>query len=181
MNMWAVPITVLVAISGYLFTYLHQRHVSSKRAQLERVNSQLRDLYGPLYASLRANQSVWKAFTENYWPEHGEDGFFGDGTNTSDKEKETWRIWVIEVFEPLNARIEKSILENGDLLQDGEFPEVFVKALAHIAAYRAVYQRWREGDFSEHTSVCNFPDLLSEIAPKYHALLDEQRRLTGAT
>ena len=87
---------------------------------------------------------------------------------------------MLQVFEPLNSRIERLILENGDLFEGSRFPEIFVDALAHIAAYRALYPKWGKGDFSVHTSLIDFPPkLLDTIEPTYRNLLAKQRELSG--
>ncbi len=176
----AIVVTIVLAFCGYLVTYVLQRIKSNREVQLSKVNQQLRNLYGPLYSTLKANQAIWDEFHEKLWPKHGQDGYFGDGTNTTKEEEERWRIWMLEVFEPLNARIEKVILENGDLLDESKFPDILVDTLAHIAAYRALYPKWREGDFSVHTSLIDFPmGLLEAVEPTYHKLLARQRVLSG--
>jgi hypothetical protein len=143
---------------------------------------QLRNLYGPLFATLVANDAVWSAFVKNYWPKHGKPSFFTDGSATTEEEKKTWRIWMLSVFEPINARIEKIIVGTGDLLEGDELPQVFADALAHIAAYRATYARWKENDFSEHTSVFNYPDgLLAHVEKIYKSLKQLQRQLIAET
>ena len=109
---------------------------------------------------------------------HGRASYFGD--ETSNEEKERWRLWMIEVFEPLNARMEKVILENGDLLEGNRVPDVFVETLAHIAAYRALYAKWNEGDYSVHTSLIDYPTgLLAEVERTYDKLLARRKRLAG--
>lgn len=175
---WAIVATIVVAFLGYLVTYLQQRMHSNREAQLARVNLQLRNLYGPLYSTLKANEAIWNEFRKKLWPQHGQGGYFVDGT--TDEEKERWRTWMLEVFEPLNARIEKAILENGDLLDSGGFPDIFIDTLAHIAAYRALYPKWRDGEFSVHTSLIDFPaGLLAAVEPEYHKLLARQSALSG--
>lgn len=171
--------SIIVAIGGWVFTYFHKRRTDARAAKLERANQQLRCLYGPLYARLRASSAVWNAFVENYWPAHGQRGYFTRGVKTTDEEKARWRIWMEEVFEPFHAGIEKLIIDHMDLFEDEEFPQAFVDALAHIAAYKAVFRQWKDGDYSEHTSVCNYPavDLMNVVEPTYLKLRNEQKKL----
>ena len=176
---WAIVVSVVLALLGYLVTFLAQRHQAARQAELDRVNLQLRNLYGPLYATLRANEAVWQAFCEKHWPQHGQPTYFGSG-ETTDEEGAVWRTWMLEVFEPLNSRIERAILENGDLLEDSELPGEFVEVLAHIASYRALYSKWRNGDFRDHTAALNYPTgLLKVVEPTYRKLLERQRVLAG--
>lgn len=177
----ALPIgtSILIATGGWIFTYLHGRRAVSREAELERVNNQVRLLYGPLYASLLANNSSWDAFCENHWPAHGKDSYFGDGYALTEEERERWVTWVREVFHPNNERIEALILDHLDLVEGGKMPKAFVVALAHIATYRAVISQWKAGDFSEYDAVVNFPAgrLLAAVKPTYFALLRKQHRL----
>ena len=59
----AIPIAVsiLIATGGWIFTYLHGKRAVSREAELNRVNDQLRLLYGPLYATLLAGDAAWAA------------------------------------------------------------------------------------------------------------------------
>lgn len=175
----AIAGSVVLALVGYVATFLMQRNHAERQAELDRVNLQLRNLYGPLYTTLLANQAIWNAFCHTHWPSHGEASYFGSG-QTTEKEKETWRTWMVEVFEPLNLRVERAILENGDLLDGNELPQEFVDVLAHIASYRALYRKWNDGDFSDHTSLLNYPSgLLQRVEPTYRDLLQRQRSLSG--
>ena len=144
------------------------------------MNLQLRNLYGPLYAALHANSATWDAFAANYWPAHGGASYFGGGPVTKEEE-ERWRLWMREVFAPQNTRIGQLIVENGDLVEDQQFPEAFVAVLAHIAAYRAVMKEWEGGQYDDHTSDLNSPrpELLATVEPIYHRLRAEQSVLIG--
>ncbi|NIT55629.1 MAG: hypothetical protein GWN00_05135 [Aliifodinibius sp.] len=178
-----VPVvaSILLAVAGYIFTYFHKRRVDARAARLDRVNLQLRKLYGPLYAREKAGKAVWAAFKENFWPAHGQPDYFGG--ETSEKEEATWRLWMKEVFHPLNVQIEKTILENIDLLEGGEFPAEFINAIAHVNSYKAIIKQWEEGDYSQHWAVCPYPrDMLPKIVEHvYRELLKEQRTLILGT
>ncbi|QDT64187.1 hypothetical protein [Calycomorphotria hydatis] len=174
----AIVVTIGLTFVGYLVTYAMQRAQSSCDAKLAHVNMQLRNLYGPLYTTLKANEAIWRKFTTEKWPAHGGDAYFGKELETTPEEKERWRLWMIEVFEPINVRIEKAIIENGDLLIDSKLSEPLINMLAHIAAYRALYPKWQAGDFTDHTSLINFPgDLLPQVEAAYQKLLKQQRAL----
>lgn len=86
------------------------------------------------------------------------------------------------VFEPMNSATEKIILQNVDLLESEDIPTAFVDALAHIAAYKAVLHAWEHGDYSEHTSVNNWPhqELMEVVEPELRKLRVRQRELLSA-
>lgn len=180
-----VPVVaaILVAAVGWLITYFHKWHFDNKANKLDRVNKQLRELYGPLYVRLLASHSTWEAFWNKHRPAHGGDRYFGNNAQVTDKEKEVWRTWMTHVFEPLNSETEKLILKNIDLLESDEIPKAFIDALAHIAAYKAVLADWKQSDFSNHVSVNNWPskELLAIVKPEYEKLRALQRKLMGAS
>lgn len=182
---WLKVIPVLVAVVvaglGWLITYRHKLHFDRQANQLERVNKQLRELYGPLYARLLASQSTWDAFWRQYRPAHGRNSYFAKGAELTEQELAVWRNWMTHVFEPFNAETEKLILKNIDLLESDSIPQAFIDALAHIAAYKAVLANWKHGNFSSHVSVNNWPSkaLLAIVEPEYLRLRALQKTLLG--
>lgn len=175
----SICVTILVALGGWYFVYQNSRATAARSAQLERVNRQLRDLYGPLYARLAAGDKVWAAFWEKHRPEHGRNRYFTEGVELSEKELETWRTWMKTVFEPMNAACEEVILNNVDLIESEEIPSSFVDALAHIAAYKAVLDAWERGDHSVHISVNNWPrkEIMDIVEPEIKKLRKRQKEL----
>lgn len=49
------------------------------------------------------------------------------------------------------------VIQNADLLEESEVPDCLLTLCAHVAAYKAVLKKWESGDFSESTSIVNFP------------------------
>ena len=172
-------IAALIAVTGWVITYFHKWYFDTKANQLDRVNKQLKELYGPLYVRLIASQETWDAFWQKHRPSHNKDTYFGDGLKVTDEEKEIWRNWMTHVFEPINAKTEEVILNNIDLLDSTEIPKAFVSALAHIAAYKAVLADWKQDKFEHHVSVNNWPseDLLAVVKPEYERLKVQQSKL----
>lgn len=171
--------SILIAALGWFVTYFHGRGAATRRADLDRVNDQLRLLYGPLYATLIAGDAAWAAFSKKYWPAHGQSGYFAPEFDLTDVEKARWILWMRDVFHPANERLERIILDHLDLVEGGTAPPVFTETLAHIAVYRAVLRQWENEDFSEYVSVVNFPaaELMQTVEPVYRALLKKQQRL----
>lgn len=171
-------VTIVLAFAGYFFTWWHNRATAKRKDRLERVNRQLKELFGPFSALLYASNKAWHSFRGMYRPGGG---FWGVDPPPTPEEAAAWRLWMREVFHPLNVRMETLVLENADLL-DEDFPRCFLDLCAHVATYRTVLKRWDEGDYSEHTSVNNFPamELRAFIDPRCRALREEQRKLLGA-
>lgn len=173
-------ISVLLAGLGCLFAWWHGRSTARHEAQLARVNRQLRELYGPLHATLKAEEAAWKSFRGTVRPDGA---FWAPKSPPSASEAASWRLWMRVVFTPLNERVHELIVGNADLIVDDEMPDCFLQLSAHVVGYRTVLQRWSEKDFAEHCSVCNYPsrELLKHVDLRYRELKAKQAGLLGAT
>lgn len=172
-------VTIALAFVGYLVKYINDLAIARRKDKLERINSQLKNLYGPLYATGKASEIAWKAFRTRYRPGKS---FFGSEPPPSDEELAAWRLWMAEVFMPLNLRLEKTIVENGDLILEEHMPECFLSLCAHVAAYKPVMKNWQSGEYSEHISSSNYPtDLLKYVESSYFELKRRQAALLGAS
>jgi hypothetical protein len=170
-------VTVALAFVGYLVKYVNDLAIARRKDKLERVNLQLKNLYGPLYATGRASEIAWQAFRSRYRPGKA---FFGTQPAPNDDELAAWRLWMSEVFMPLNLRLEKTIVENGDLIIEEQMPECFLSLCAHVAAYKPVMKNWQSGDYSQLMSVSNYPDdLLKYVESTYSELKHTQAALLG--
>lgn len=176
-------ISILIATAGWYVTYTNKRKHDSHLAQLDRVNRQLRELYGPLYIGLEASNRTWNAFWKKYRPSHGKNQYFDPTVEVTDEEKKVWRNWMEHVFEPMNTRVEEILINNIDLVESDSIPDSFKDALAHVAAYRVILAQWKDSDFSEHVSVNNWPnnELIESVKPVYEELRTKQRELLGTS
>ena len=85
-----------------------------------------------------------------------------------------------EVFMPFILRMEKAIVENGDLIIENEMPTCLLSLIAHIAGYKRVVKKWQSGDYSENYSMTIFPDdLRPYVRSSYLKLKNEQAVLIG--
>jgi len=171
--------TVSLALLGWFYKYRKDLEISRLKSKLERVNDQLRYLYGPLYALSRTEKRSWETFRQQCKPGGA---FWGTSIPPTPEEAEAWRYYVSEVDLPRYQQIEKAILEHSDLLEGDEFPQILIELSAHISGYKPVVERWENGDFSHHTSYFNYPGeaLLEYAAGHYCSLREKQRELLGA-
>ena len=170
-------VTILVAFVGLIVKYLNDISFARRLARLERINLQLRNLYGPLYAIDQATHIAWKAFRSRY---RKNQSFFSRNPPPTEADLTAWRLWIREVFMPLNLVMEKAIVENADLIIENEIPDCFLKLIAHIAAYKPVLKKWQDGDYTEHLSMSGYPkDLRPYVETSYIKLKDERTTLIG--
>jgi hypothetical protein len=62
----ALILTALLALTGYVVKYLNDLRLAVRKDRLDRVNRQLSDLYGPLFALDRAGYRLWQVFPGRY-------------------------------------------------------------------------------------------------------------------
>jgi hypothetical protein len=172
-------VAVLLAGTGYLAKYLNDLRIAQRKDQLERVNAQLRELYGPLYALARASGNTWLNFRKLNRPDVV--SYWESSPQPSEKEAAAWRRWMAEVFAPLNAEMARLVVSHADLLDDRQMPQCLLDLCAHVHAYKVVLEGWKVGDFSRNTSVIDFPadELLSYTGTVYSNLKQYQLNLLG--
>lgn len=171
-------VSVLLALLSYFATYFNNLRLAQRKERLERVIRQLQQLYGPLYALVRASTITWDAFRQTGTRR----GPFWDLNNPPTKEEAAeWRLWMSSVFMPMNERMQGIIIEHADLLDEPEMPNCLLSLCAHVSAYKSVIRRWEQGDYTHNWSVINFPreELLAYTKHTFNKLKAEQSRLLG--
>ncbi|GAA1269237.1 MULTISPECIES: hypothetical protein [Streptomyces] len=119
--MATVILTVGLAFIGYLATYLNGLRLAQRQARLTRVNVQLSDFYGPLFALMEANSRAYDTFSEMYARPDGRDPFHHDIPPT-EQELARWRTWATTVFIPKIQAMLDVVVTKADLLIEEEMP-----------------------------------------------------------
>ena len=171
-------VSVTLALLGYLFTYFNNLRLSQRTERLERVNKQLGELYGPLYSIAHASDIAWRAFRSKYRPRQA---YFRENPPPTDEELEAWRLWMSTVFMPMNLRMYELVLSKADLFVEQNMPDSLLLLCAHVAAYQTVLEKWENNDYSEHTSLLEYPSekILEYTKQSYKLLKTEQAKLLG--
>jgi hypothetical protein len=168
--------SVVAAAIGYLSTQVLNLRLERHRNQLARVNQQLSKLYGPLHAMTQANGIAYHGMRDKYDPE----GLFDQRTSESmaritPEQRETYKLWMVNVLQPTNRIARELVLHNTDLLLRGKMPESVLRWFAHVAGYDAVLTSWANGDDSELFSLVPYPREFSEyIAESFQTLQARQ-------
>lgn len=169
-----VPIVlVLLAIAG---AYWSSVRTQARKAEFAFVNEQLRSLYGPLFSLSQASEAAWETFRAKYRPDGA---FFNPANPPNEMELKEWMRWMRVVFGPMNELMVKTIVEHADLIE-GDMPKSFLTMIAHAEGYKAVMDKWEQGDYSEFASLINYPaEMNAEISHLFAVLKARQRRLMG--
>lgn len=173
---FAIYVTAIMALIGYFFTYWHRVRSEQRTARISLVNSQINDLYGPLYVLAEATSTAITTLRKRL----GGIQVFRDHTSPTQHELEEWKLWVTEVFIPLNNAMEEIILKRSCLIDGEELPECFLTFFAHNACYRVIIRKWSHGDLSELVSPIEYPDDMHEyVRSTYEKLKTRHLRLIG--
>lgn len=172
-------ISVFVAASGYAAKYWNDIRIAKRKDRLDRINQQLKLLYGPLYALDRASGTAWQYFRSRY--RSGIHYFREEPNPPTEDDLAAWRLWMCEVFMPLILRMEKTIVENADLLIEERMPKCFLTLSAHIATYKPVLEQWKQKDYRDLISMVEYPSatLRDYIERSFKQLKKEQNKLLG--
>lgn len=100
-----LSVTVLLAISGYLAAYFYNLRLAQRKDRLERLNRQLSDLYGPRFALQTSASYIWTEFRNR--SRQGFRQYWGPAGPPRATEAAAWRLWITEVFMPLNVEMSK--------------------------------------------------------------------------
>jgi len=173
---------IVVAVLAASLSYTHARRLQRRQARLGRLNAQLEELYGPLYATLEASRIAYQRFLDGLRP--GQSSLFDPATPPpSEEELRIFRQWVEVVSHPRATRAYELIITRAHLLVEDEMPVCLLQFLANKAGYDVLTQRWKDGDFSEHLSVVRHPgdDLYDYLRRSFTRLKAEQARELKAT
>jgi hypothetical protein len=167
-------VTVILALAGYAYSLALAR----RKDRLDRINRQLSDLYGPLFAMSQTGGYVWRSFREQYRPHRGSYWRAGS-TLVTDEEAQAFRLWMQNVFMPLNRRMVEAVTNHADLLEGNDMPQCLLVLCAHVSAYEALEKQWSNDNFDQHSPAVNFPrrDLEDYAREQFCALKTEQSRL----
>ena len=180
--MTTLIVTVALALVGYLATYLNGVRLAQRQARLARVNLQLSDFYGPLFALMEANSRTYDTFSARHARPDGRDPFDHDIPPT-EQELAEWRTWAGTVFIPNIQAMRDVVVTKADLLIEQEMPPALLQLCAHVSGYEITAARWAQGRYEEHLSVIPFPagELMEYTRDRFTRLKREQAVLLGHT
>jgi len=175
-----VAFAILSGVIGFLTKGVYDLWMARRKDKLERINQQLRLLYGPLFSLVNVSTITWKAFVDHYCqnPAFRTEGGYRPQTPEAEA---VWRHWMQNVFMPLNLDMARLITENADLLEGEQMPNCLLRLSAHVHGYKGIIAAWQRSDYSRHMSLTSFPlDELDPYADKiYRKLKARQAKLIG--
>ena len=178
MEILGLIVTIVLALTGYFLTYLNNLRLAKRADSLKLITTQIDELYGPLYVITQTGQILFQALRAKRLRE-GNSEVEEDAPDSPPAISE-WRIWIEEVFQPLNEQLEQIIINKAHLIIEEDMPHTLKRFLAHSAGYKAVIKKWHLGSFAERNSIIGYPLEITEYAEKsYLALKERQKKLIG--
>ncbi|MFF2189000.1 hypothetical protein [Streptomyces sp. NPDC058155] len=170
--------SILIAIIAYWLNHQGETRRSLREARIDRVSSQLKDLYGPLLVLTETNEKAWNEYCRRYIPPTGARSV---EMPLPESEEARWRTWVEKVFAPTAQKIREIITARGDLIIGREMPPVVLEFCAHAATYDALLANWDEAGPSK-SALIRHPGnrFLSYVRESYGSLKAEQALLLKA-
>jgi hypothetical protein len=166
-------VTVIVAALVFLLNQYAQLRAEQRQSHLARVNSQLRELYGPLYALIDVNEQIWQALRSGGLPEKNE--------RSRDTLATEWRKWLDGALMPANIKMRDLIVANGDLILEESFPEPLRKFCAHVGCCEALLSRTVQSGIADQVYISHpGAEYVDYIRSSFALLKSEQQRLLGA-
>ena len=165
--------SIVVAVLVFVGNQLAQARNERRQAALDRVNTQLRELYGPLFALVEVNEHLWRAVRESHLPGRDERA----SAALSESQTAQWRTWLSEALMPANKKMRDVIVQHADLLLDNDMPQVLQDFCAHVASYEVLLSRMDQP--SVERAVVRHPGkpYVSYVQTSYAALRKERERL----
>ncbi|MBC3806695.1 hypothetical protein H8K52_04960 [Undibacterium seohonense] len=178
---WAATIVAGSAAFGWFVTHwlTLQREESRRRleAQLNFIERQIEELYGPLAAVLFEGRRTFRDLLDSL----GRDYVFPENGKLPEGELRTWLFWAEADFLPRNEYIKTLLMTKAHLIQGGEFPESYLAFLDHCNSWAVNHRRWREQQikYSWHSKF-DWPDAFeTQVIATFRALKLRHSELIG--
>lgn len=180
----ATAVTIALAFVSYLATYFNSVRLSQRQERLSRVNRQLSDFYGPLFALVEANTRIFDTFMERTATRpDGRSPFAAGGEPPTNAELAEWRLWLSTVFLPNIRAMRDIVVTKADLLAESQVPQVLLELSAHVSGYEIAEAKWERGDYAPQHHLSGVPYPSEELAryarQSFIRLKQEQGRLLG--
>jgi hypothetical protein len=126
----AASASIVVAVLVFILNQRAQVHLERRQAWLTRINSQLRELYGPLNALVDVNERIREALRESRLPPQAE--------RRPEAGARDWLRWRDRALMPVNRRMRELIMDHADLLVEADVPEPLLDFCAHVTSLEVI-------------------------------------------
>jgi hypothetical protein len=178
---WTLIASVIAAIAASVSSLIVKRRRDRLRAQLDLVNAQLRDFYGPLLSTAEASEKAWVTFKRIYKNGSDNEDFWDQADPPTHDARIAYHHWIKTLFIPLNDKMAEIVSTRLDLLIDRGIPQCLTDLYVHALTRKTALAMWDDESGSPPEAAA-FPaeELLPYLEASFIALKDEQARLLKA-
>jgi hypothetical protein len=179
---WTLIASVVATGVASVTAFIANRRRDRLRGQLDFVNSQLREFYGPLLAIAETSEQAWTVFKKRYNPAGSPEANFWDPAHPPSSEaRAAYKHWMNTLFLPLDDKLVDIIVAHADLLIDAGMPQCLTDLCAHTLTIKALLSSW-DVEAGGAPDVPPYPAtaLLIYLEDSFSALKREQVRLLKA-
>ena len=171
-----IVLPAVLAVTGYFLSYIYRLKLERRKNRLKRIDRQLSEFYGPLLATVQANQKAWDSLVEK---NDGKEGFYKTKNNPTPEQSEEFINWMNLVFMPNNEKLYEIIVEKTSLLVDDQLPNPLLELMAHILEYRIELKQVEETGKKAMEMKRKYPaeELLAYCKSNFERLKTKQSKL----
>lgn len=134
-----IPMMIIGGVVAGMIAALFALSTTLKARALDRLDRQIKELYGPLDSRIATNTSYWLKFCEENCPNGGT--FFGEGPSAP-RDVALWRSYITSSGLPDVKNMSELIESHGDLIVGDKLPPSFAQLTDHRKAYELLVAKW---------------------------------------
>lgn len=175
-------LTAAISIAGwvvnYVFTGLANRNRDKTAAQLQHVERQLAEFYGPLAFLVLEGQESQEDLHAAIGRSHG---FDEEHLELSEEELKIWLFFVENKWFPKDEKIKELLTTKTHLVEGEQIPESFYAFLAHYNSWWLEHERWKKEQvrYSFHSRIRWPEDFDKHVLGTFEALKKKHALLLG--
>jgi len=176
-----IVLTIATAVAGFVVSLLQDQ----RKREIDFVDLQIERLYGPLFALSTATLRAKNDLIAKRRP--GTKDYFDKDHPPSKADVQLFRLWMRNVFQPMNLEMETAITRNAQLIQGGHIYPVLEEFIMHVESYKATMANWKDTDAednprflegAENKATRDFPDGFDNcVRQRYDAMLARRDHL----
>lgn len=145
--------------------------------QLEFIQKQLEELYGPLEFLLVEGEGTFQVLLSQL----GRNYVFDAQDRISESDLKTWLFWAESDLMPRNRQIRELLATKAHLIDGRELPSSYTEFLLHHSSWEVAHKRWKDQKvgYNWHSHI-NWPrEFAMDVRNSFSRLRGEHSNLLG--
>jgi hypothetical protein len=174
-------VIAVVSGIGWMISRFFGSRADRKRQQilwqLEFIQKQLQELYGPLQFLLVEGEGTLRVLLSQL----GRNYVFDEQDRISESDLRTWMFWAESDLMPRNRQIRELLATKAHLIDGRELRASYQEFLLHYSSWEIAHKRWKEQDvsYSWHSQI-NWPrEFAIDVSNSFTSLKRQHANLLG--